>query len=766
MTAVSFNHPDSQDLEGNRTQEPDNSSRIQSNRYKDKGQKYSKENRLRESRSRREPRHREDNKSHMRMSYISRLYFKKEKIISDAGEGNSEGFFFLNIFNLGEGVREQTIYEFYKDSPVCGILWNKNTRGAADIKFSSFKGFQRAVEKGDPILEGSKASIRSSYLNNDKNFHMKDKSHWREEYKDKSSRDAKLQDTQFQAHRSANDDYNKQGYSRKRQDDQEMLHETKRSYADRTYKEYDLKPKKHQSYQGEENYNYEVNKSKYDYEKNCSDKDCYKETDYHTYQKGQASHEPYEYTENYYKEENYYRKSQYYPDGFIDQKNHYSSHQRPKHQHQDYQDHSYQGYGFNGKHSTKTSHHQGRQQQEYYNYHKDYREYEEGRNKEEHYDYSQGNWKKDDKSHYSGRQKIPESSGHWNYEETNKKAKRPEKNGGAGEDRYSKQYNNHDEHYKADRQYQTTEHYDYHRGKEESTDYYNSYREHKESPVNHREKGKYESSINRQAYEESNYENYPSRKEYDYYHYDSQHHQSTHRPKLSEMPSINQEQKRKAYDCTGSSSFVVREVIGSDALERPKIEKTRQGAPIVAESGYQKGHTSESQGKPLASKQKDHYNYGPKYETTHYPTESYPYTDLKLKPESQPHLSNNAQKPSLLEQLEPGLVLKKPVLHKEAKTQEKVEEPKYNYYGATANDIAKLYSKQEASNQGATKTQSEPKLPYQSTHKMSCPDGGDLQKVAEEETGEGWGRKKFYNTSKVNVKNILKDQQFINCNNK
>lgn len=190
--------------------------------------------------------------------------------------------------------------------------------------------------------------------------------------------------------------------------------------------------------------------------------------------------------------------------------------------------------------------------------------------------------------------------------------------------------------------------------------------------------------------------------------------------------------KKKHFDSTGGSG--VREVLPLEYQEKPKIQEPLQTGQIVAESGFQKGQTtpiSDSYIKMPASGSLEQFTNRNRSSQLEPPLHS----NTKI----QENYWGYAAKPDQ----------KKLENQKLDKTQEKPPE-KYNYYGATANDIAKQFSLSKAESAEGNSSVAKPNISPAS--KVN-----ELRKISEEDNEADWGPRKFYNTAKKGTSNINKD---------
>lgn len=72
---------------------------------------------------------------------------------------------FMNLFNLNDRVTDDSIYRFYASIPALEVIWSKAHSFSADVKFANLESFEKAIDLGDPQLDGHIACIRNSFYN-------------------------------------------------------------------------------------------------------------------------------------------------------------------------------------------------------------------------------------------------------------------------------------------------------------------------------------------------------------------------------------------------------------------------------------------------------------------------------------------------------------------------------------------------------------------------------------------------------------------------
>lgn len=611
----------------------------------------------------------------------------------------------MNLFNLTPSATikelERAIYEFYKDVPANGVSWaTRDGQDTAEVKFYTLLKFKHAISKGDPTIEGRRANIRSSISSYRKQDNKRQRA------------------TRNQPDRNYNQDEGLGQRDRRAEKDYE------RGYADKQYENYDSK------YAGQKYGHYQNEPTKYGYDKNYRtespvehEKDVattgYSKTgrESASYSRGEitrGSRQNHDYKKTYddsYKND----QDQYYYEGY---------NQDDRNQHEDYY-HQY----------NKKDHYKGlgKKTDRDYNYGKG-----ESPSNSQLKDRSK---KSPEESYYKGEGKVPvkEYNEKYDYAGGSKWNKADDynyyQNSGYNE---QYQYKESGKTYGADSKRRDRTQKDYYDEQYDQYghDYYGYYQEGHEGhfhPKKNEHKKQHQNKTHARYDQHGQYEHYDYSKNLDYYDYNN-----PKNPKAEDIKLAPQKQSKKAkeYDCTGGS-FAVREVTNANERHKETSNSVHQ-VPIVAESGYQKGAPtphSDAHAKQIAASSLEQYDYRQKFDKSGFKNESYAYGGASG-PETKTAI---AKRVSLLDQLQPDIpkLPVKPQLPEEISPQ-----PQYSYYGATANDIAKLYSQENSS---------------QKPKPASQPKTADLRKISEEISDENWGRKKFYNTSQVNNKKLFKE---------
>lgn len=716
------------------------------------------------------------------------------------------------------------IYQFYESVPASAVIWSKVRFTNVDVKFSGIKNFEKAIRLGDPLLDGYRCQIRSSYLNLSKEKRQKeiqklreqglkrrdreeDYPPYREKFHEKEARrttpDQETKPRERPHERAYNREYERpekvyernyekdyeKHYEREYQRDYERDH--RKNYEgdyekryDRDYKRtYDSKyepayagdydesygrayerPYEREDY-GKESYQVSKYRSEYDGEYS-------KDKNYH-YERPPNKSEKYSHGQEYEEDYAYHKKQPekrhqdypptysektrtdraekpaYYQDHYHDKSHPEASRVYTKHRESaSYANassnyYSYQaerpGYGkkegepenqdpYHYRKNEYSAHHKERAAREHHpdkRYSKE--EYEESRRyRKDDYNYDYYNPKHEYQGH---------GSSSFNYKEqpySYTSSRREGKEEGAEKRHYREEKQSDSHHYpqhKGETGYKPSRYAD---GYGQTQPYGKTEpkyaKEVKEQPASYTS-GQAKSSRKKEANEYQGYKKYDYNQDLGHYDYN----QPQHNPKPEEQRIAQSTGlKKKAYDSTGGSGYVVRELVAQEPADKPRYQP--QG-PIMAESGFQKGlvtPSSDSQARVAASGSLEpfgHKNRSSQVEGT-------PYSSSKL-PENYWGL---AAKAALTDQRKPEYVPKPP------KTREQPQE-KYSYYGATANDIAQRYS------EGKTEREEAAPVPNPASKNL----GGDLRKISEEDNEADWGPRRFFNTAMMGTSTGNKD---------
>jgi hypothetical protein len=598
------------------------------------------------------------------------------------------------------------------------VIWARGKWASADVKFAGYKNFERAVRLGQPVLDGHQASIRTSFLNLQRERQPRDRNdegYKRETYKEKGETKTKV---------DAKGDYYTSGYEG---GGYTGYDEAKAHGYDKGYK-YGMQEIEAGIYYGQD-YNYgkkDYEKKDYNYQQGHSEKPKADKSDYHyhgQYYGGSKYWENDQYAEKYSNAESYPKTQagQYSHNTDKASYSKYDGHAGKKSHQQDYQYHAageQSGY-YNDNAEKQYSHKRGNPKEDYDNKrgygkdsHKhDYQEYGgygyKGHGKDDYgyqdYNYDYSSARKDEKDFAKDKKTHrDEVYGEKQYAHQGYKAEgadRKQSKYGDGYDRQS--------YYKDDQRYQ--------RDPRQQPDGYSS--------AHSKANRKKEAGVDHQDYKKYDY-----RQDLGHYDYNNP---PTNQKAEDSKGQPNPVQKKKGFDCTGGSSFMVREVTGPEAAEKPRqADHFTPSGPIMAESGYQKGlvtPASDSNIRFPASGSTEQYAlknrgsqeptaYGGRIQENYWGTSKFP------------------NKVPLLDQIRPEPMVKPAKVVEPKKAVEK-----YSYYGATANDIAKQFTQ--------SKTESVDSAPHASKIK-SRPEGADLRKISEEDNEAEWGPRKFYNTAK------------------
>lgn len=635
----------------------------------------------------------------------------EDRLLAEVAEVDPYSVFFLNLFNLPKPTPikdlERAIYEFYSDVPACGVNWVQDT---IDVKFNTLPKFRHAISKGDPSLQGIKVNIRTSltvgYQENRRNDQMNQKT------------------SKFQTDKQYNQDSNyghkdkkhqKDGYNQSNPDNYPEQYGAK--YPNQKYEQYPSgtgKKSYEKTYIKDAHAYYNKDSTTHEFMPMSKDNAVYSkhEKQHHGSKNYQAYEKSYEDTYKYGQERYYYDENhptaKYDNEGYHDTYNKSDQYKESSKRHiKDF------NYGKDASHNSSQFKEKSKKSPVESKYQDEARVPAKEFNQK--YDYEGvAKWTKPDEYNY------------YNYEGYNQGYK----------------YNDEGENYYDSKKIkpankEINHHGQYDQYDQLGADYYGYYNEgqdhgHPQARVDYKKQAK-------KHQPKHNYENdgqygaYEYQKNLDFYDYNN-----PRNPRADEHNSSSHKngKKVKEYDCTGGSSFVVREV--PKVNERPReTHSSVQKLAIVAESGYQKGTAtpnSDSYIKPIAASSFEQYDYRQKNVKSRFQNESYAFGGP-----GQSALPGTSKKVSLLEQLQPD-ISKQP--SKPSKKEEQTT-PQYSFYGATANDIAKLYSQENKTKQAKPEVETR---------------GADLRKISEEENDEFWGRKRFFNNGKINNKKLFTEK--------
>ena len=678
-----------------------------------------------------------------------------EKILSDVAHQNEEGSFFLNLFNLPEKITEKMIYQFYKEIPASSVIWGKGRWTTADVKFSGYKNFERAVRLGPPVFEDGNGCARTSFLNLPKETRMRES--------------ARLKEEAMQRRRDWEQKMYNQKYPEK---------ESKHSYHDPQPQQTDHK-----------NYGYYEGKGQHKEYENQPEEDYSK--DYKKqYEKG---HKYVGKSEKTGYEKEYEDEYKYYKQGYEEKGYSYQQNKTDKHKHEktDYQ-YTNQDYGkdkywekdYYQDQYEKTAEAHKDPSSKYYSYHTEetsYAKYTEQAGKRHHHDDYDYKADQEEESYYKQTSKKDQTSHkrhHQKDEYEDKRTYAKESQGYSyeypeyGDYRgYQKPYNKSDYNY-TDYQYsypasRNGEKKPYNEKKGQREEKYHQQGRYKVDPDGKKYSEAYGGSMqnkekedpkfskeNKETYQPKNSKKLnPEQEFHDYQKYD--YGQSLGRydyknpPSSSRMdenkPQPQTAPKKKGFDSTGGSSFILREVTGYEVVDKPKAQPLgNPTGPIMAESGFQKGVVTPASDNPArfpASGSFEHFTKQIKSS----PLEPSPHGQAG-KGDHLGYAGKASQRIDLLEQIKPEMP---PKHSKLVSSETKPPAEKYSYYGATANDIAKQFTQNKTEKLEAT-----PKVVSNNTPKIQ---GGDLRKISEEGNDDDWGPRKFYNTARKQSSNLNKD---------
>lgn len=115
------------------------------------------------------------NKQGKYYSFPSRNFLTLEdRILREVDRSaDSDGNYYLNLFNLNDRITEESILDFYQSIPADSVAWNKSNYFSADVKFVTYDRFEKAVKLGEPVIDGYKVCIRTSFFNVNKEQYMR-----------------------------------------------------------------------------------------------------------------------------------------------------------------------------------------------------------------------------------------------------------------------------------------------------------------------------------------------------------------------------------------------------------------------------------------------------------------------------------------------------------------------------------------------------------------------------------------------------------------
>ncbi len=695
----------------------------------------------------------------------------EDRILREVEKSDLNGLYYLNLFNLNDRITEEAILNFYKSVPADSVAWNKSNYFSAHVKFTTYDRFEKAVKLGEPIIDGYKVCIRTSYyVNKEQIIKRRD-----EFYNNKRAGKDFRQPTHQSGYRKR-DYYDQhdphQGYGQDNReedyDDNQYYPEAKTVHhkvttpgerggnedyydgaAEDSYRMHPSSNNYNRGYHSEKDYyGHHAPKDKSGYSSR-EDYYNYHEYDRHFYDRD-SKHDRYDKSSKGYPSEDYgydyHHRMQNYQNYQSDYNYGHAQDEYVGHQQSGYNKHRYDNYDYSGKHEDSYDYYQSGQ---------------------DHYGYQQ------DKYNYSSNafSKTKQSTKNRDYE-SNEQYQQQNHHRRTGNNPESKHYrdNNHQHFDKDSKSVKQTV---------KDTTGYNPKKKLEKPPKEDNNAYYYGHQEDDQTIRKNKAKSKEENHEHDAYDYFTQNDQPK-APNASQKPTDdkNQPQRRKEYDSTGGSSAMVYDYMKDS--NHPYPNRTGQqvsiGGPgvFLAESGVQRDPASFLGEYDYMGSKKEH----PKHEDTvkvidsklnaeqevkHFKAEPYYntqrekqlgtiYTEKPAAPlkvgGAQPQLASNkaelyqnlqpnerfAQKPTPAMKPSPVVVNSQPAHSSKPQNQ---PQQQYSYYGATANEIALKYSEKagsiDESGTGVSKT-------------ISIPTPEQSKKASEPESD--WGRRKFFNKVK------------------